>query len=81
MADKIEVTIEIEELNSRIEQESSAALYVERGKLHYKNGNFGEALNDFIKANEMEPENAEALEMRKILGDIFEFRYVDYYNP
>lgn len=81
MAEKDRTKKEIELLTNQIEKSPSAALYIERGRLLYKIGEFGEALNDFIRANEREPENAEAIEMRKILEDIFEYRYTDYYNP
>lgn len=73
---------EIERLTIKIEEApTDVMLYVERGKLLYKGGEFGEALNDFIKAGEIDPENVEAAELKKILEDIFEYRYKDYYNP
>lgn len=55
--------------------------YLERGRLYYKRGVYDKALNDYIKVNELDPDNIEAKEHIKLLKDIFEYRYMDYYNP
>ncbi len=69
------------ELNTKIEREPRAELYIERGKHHYRANMFGKALNDFNRALEMEPHNSEATEFRSMIEEILEFRHIDTYNP
>ncbi len=56
-------------------------LYVERGKLRYRTGAWGEALNDFNRALRIDPEHTEAREFARMVREILEFRYKDIYNP
>lgn len=58
-----------------------AALYVERGKLHYRSGAWGEALNDFNRALRIDPSLTEARAFAGMVQEILEFRYKDIYNP
>lgn len=71
----------LERLDERIAIKPTAALYIERGRLHNANGQMHKALNDFLKAQELEPGNAEARSLITMIREIFAFRYVDYYNP
>lgn len=57
------------------------ALYVERGKLHYRRAEWGKALNDFNAALRLEPDHIEAREWADMAQEILTFRYKDYYNP
>ena len=72
---------ELDRLNKEIEQSPTALLHVERGKLYSKGGVMDKALNDFLKAEELDPDNTEATEYIRMLREVFEFRYKDYYNP
>ena len=56
-------------------------LYMERGKLHHRSGDFSSAMNDFIRVTELDAANAEAEGYIAFLGDIFAFRYAETYNP
>ena len=59
----------------------NTALYVERGKLHYRMGEWGPALNDFNAALRIDAEHVEAKEFARMVQEILEFRYKDIYNP
>lgn len=56
-------------------------LFMERGKLYYRCGEFGNALNDFIKVQELAPGNVEAGQFIGMINGILEFRHTDIYNP
>lgn len=72
----------IRELTGKIDAgPEEAGLYMERGKALYKQGEYGKALNDFLKASQLSPGNKESEAYIKLIQDIFEFRYMDYYNP
>lgn len=58
-----------------------AGAYFNRAQLYYRASDFGNALNDIIKTLELDPDNAEARTYEKMIRDIFEYRYTDYYNP
>ena len=68
-------------LSSMIDTEPTAALYVERGKLYYRNNEWGRAINDFNKAKELDAENEEAQQLIDMVYEILSFRYKDIYNP
>lgn len=69
-------------LTARIGAEpGNAALYVERGTLHYRFNEWGEALNDFNRALALDDGNAEARQLAEMVREILEFRYKDIYNP
>lgn len=68
-------------LSSMIDAEPTAALYVERGKLYYRNNEWGRAINDFNKAKELDAENEEAQQLIDMVYEILSFRYKDIYNP
>ncbi len=57
------------------------SLYLERGKLYHRKGQFDKALNDFTRAAALNPENREADSYIEILREIFNYRYKDLYNP
>lgn len=66
----------------------AAPLYLQRGKLHHTVGNFGEALNDFLRVQKIAETqtdlgdlNIEATGYISMLREIFAFRYTDIYNP
>lgn len=71
----------LERLDSAIAASPSAELYVERGKFNNANGQMHKALNDFLKAQELDPDNIEVQNLIKMIREIFAFRYTDYYNP
>ncbi len=60
---------------------SSANQFVVRGQWHYQHQRWGDALNDFNRALNIEPENGEAYELAQMTRRILEFRYKDIYNP
>ncbi len=73
---------EIARLTAAIEAErENIALYVERGKLHFRAHDFGSALNDFHTVLRMDEENAEVQQYVKMINEILEYRCTDYYNP
>lgn len=55
--------------------------YVERGKIYYRMQDWGNALNDIMKALELDPSSGEARTYEKMINDILDYRYKDYYNP
>ncbi len=55
--------------------------YMERGKLHYRLGEWGAALNDFNAALRIDDTHVEAKEFARMVQEILEFRYKDIYNP
>ena len=59
----------------------NTALLVERGKLHYRMGEWGPALNDFNAALRIDDTHVEAKEFARMVQEILEFRYKDIYNP
>ena len=71
----------LKRLDAAIAAEPSAALYMERGRLYHNNGQKDKALNDFLRVQELEPDNAEAQNYITMIREIFAFRYLDYYNP
>ncbi len=56
-------------------------LYMRRGRLYRERGLFPEALNDFIRASELRPEDGEAAAHAAMIREILEYRYNDIYNP
>lgn len=68
-------------LTKEIELNPSAALYIQRGRFYNRAGQFSKALNDFLKARELDPDNAEALTHITMLREMYAFRHLDYYNP
>lgn len=72
----------IEHLTKEINSNpNSAALYVARANAYKKEGLKQEALNDFLKASDLEPNNTEILEQIKMIREIFEYCYMQQYNP
>ena len=77
-----ELTDEITALNSAIEQRpDDARLLIRRGKLLHRTGRFDCALNDFLRAKRLCPDNPEADAYIALLREIFAFRHFDLYNP
>lgn len=56
-------------------------LLLERGRLHYRMGEWGPALNDFNAVLRIDTEHVEARQFAQMVQEIFEFRYKDIYNP
>ena len=52
----------------------NAELYVERGKCYFRLKEWGSAINDFKRAEELAPEATEAKEFLKMTQEILEFR-------
>lgn len=67
-------------LAARIEAGDKEALR-ERGEIYFRRNEWGNALNDFNRIVETDPEDREAAEMTKMIYEILEFRYTDIYNP
>ncbi len=62
----------------------NAELYLERGKCYFRLNEWGSAINDFKRAEELSPECSEGNEAKEFLRmteEILEFRYKDIYNP
>lgn len=59
----------------------NTALYLERGKLHYRLNEWGAALNDFNRVLQLDDAHAEARQFAGMVREILEFRYKDIYNP
>ena len=69
-------------LTARIaETPDDTALYIERGRLHYRMGEWGPALNDFNAVLRIDAEHVEARQFARMVQEILEFRYKDIYNP
>lgn len=71
----------ISTLTAALSQQESADLYIERGKCYYRQNEWGNAINDFRKAEELQPDRVEARQFREMVEEILEFRYKDIYNP
>lgn len=76
-----QVEAELKRLGNVIDEEPSSENYLLRARLYYRSGQLDKALNDFIKVKSIDPENQESQEYIKLISDIFDFRYKDYYNP
>lgn len=59
----------------------NSAAYLDRAKLYYRSGMFGEAANDFARVLEIEPDNTEAAQYLVMIGEIQSYRYTDLLNP
>ena len=68
-------------LSRKIATLTAALSQEERGKCYYRQNNWGYAINDFRKAEELKPELEEARQFREMVEEILEFRYKDIYNP
>lgn len=58
----------------------TAEEYYRLGNRYRKEGNWQEALNNYIAAIELDPENP-AVEAKKMLDDILNYYCKDMYNP
>jgi nicotinate-nucleotide adenylyltransferase len=69
-------------LTTAITQEpDNADLYVERGKCYFRQNEWGKAINDFHKAEELAPGKTDAKQFLEMSEEILDFRYKDIYNP
>ena len=64
-------------LTAAISNEEQAELYIERGKCYYRQNEWGSAINDFRKAEELKPELEEARQFCEMVEEILEYRYKD----
>lgn len=72
----------IADLTAAIERTpDDAALHVERGKRYFRRNEWGNAVNDFNRAREIDPDCTEAQQFIEMAQEILEFRYKDIYNP
>ena len=72
----------LNELTQQIEtQPQNIDLFIERGKLNHRMGNFGAAMNDFLVVQVIDPENKVAEEFIDFINEILNFRNLDLYNP
>ena len=58
-----------------------AQLYLERGKCYFRRNEWGPAINDFRRVEQLAPENDEARQYIDMADEILQFRYKDIYNP
>ena len=58
-----------------------AELYLERGKCYFRKNEWGNAINDFRKAEELAEDKTEARQYIEMAEEILEYRYKDIYNP
>ena len=69
-------------LSAAIEKSSdNAELYVERGKAYFRRNEWGSAINDFRKAEELAEDKTETRQYIEMAEEILEYRYKDIYNP
>lgn len=69
-------------LTAAIEQGAAdAEMFVERGKCYFRRNDWGSAINDFKKAEELAPGKTDAKQFIEMAQEILEFRYKDIYNP
>ena len=60
---------------------ASAEMFIERGKCYFRRNEWGNAINDFKKAEELAPGQTEAKQFIEMAQEILEYRYKDIYNP
>ena len=58
-----------------------AQLHIERGTGYFRRNEWGAAINDFRRAEQLAPENCEARQYVDMAEEILQFRYKDVYNP
>ena len=72
----------ITSLTSAISQSpEKAELYLERGQCYFRKNEWGSAINDFRKAEELAEDKTEARQYIEMAEEILEYRYKDIYNP
>lgn len=62
-------------------EQANAELYIERGKCYFRQQEWGNAINDFRRAVEIDNNCQEAQQFIDMTQEILEFRYKDIYNP
>ena len=62
-------------------EQADAELYIERGKCYFRKNEWGSAINDFRKAEELAVDKTEARQYIEMAEEILEYRYKDIYNP
>ena len=74
---------ELEKLNELLEENPvDTELLMQRGKIYLARGERGQALNDFNEILEItKGKNKEAQEYVDMINQIFDFVYLDNYNP
>lgn len=74
---------ELEKLNELLEENPvDTELLMQRGKIYLARGERGQALNDFNEILEItRGKNKEAQEYVDMINQIFDFVYLDNYNP
>ena len=65
----------ISALTTAISQQESAELYIERGKCYYRQNEWSNAIDDFRKAEELEPSHKEARQFREMVEEVLEYKY------
>lgn len=67
--------------NAIAQSPSNTELYLERGKCYFRCNEWGNAINDFRKAEELAEDKTEARQYIEMAEEILEYRYKDIYNP
>lgn len=69
-------------LTAAIEREPQRAEhYLERGKCYFRRNEWGSAINDLRRAEELAEDKTEARQYIEMAEEILEYRYKDIYNP
>lgn len=69
-------------LTAAIEREPQRAEhYLERGKCYFRCNEWGSAINDLRRAEELAEDKTEARQYIEMAEEILEYRYKDIYNP
>ncbi len=58
----------------------TAAEYYELGNRYRREGNWQQALNNYMEAIDLDPDSP-AVEAKQMLEDILNYYHKDYYNP
>ena len=76
------IASQIVALNARLDAEpDNIEMLLQRGQLHYRRQEWGDAINDFNKVLKIDPSHHEARQFVEMVEEILAFRYKDIYNP
>ncbi len=73
--------IEAKKAFLQLDNENSVEYFLVRGKIEQKFQNWGDAINAFNRALEIDPENSEALNNLQLIRNILNFWNPDMFNP
>ena len=73
--------IEAKKAFLQLDNENSVEYFLVRGKIEQKFQNWGDAINAFNQALEIDPENSEAQNNLQLIRNILNFWNPDMFNP